>query len=137
MIKILRAFQFVRPIERGDETNDSSGLESKLGQFRKEVEMGTFGKMIILALIGLTAIPSGADAITTTFTDTGTLPAAITDTVDAFRAALGGGLNPNNPVSFTSGRREINWDGVPDGMPCMTYDLSVKVRPWEFGSSPM
>jgi len=26
---------------------------------------------------------------------------------------------------------------VPDSMPCMTYDLSVKVRPWEFGSSPM
>ena len=23
------------------------------------------------------------------------------------------------------------------GMPCKTYDLSVKVRPWEFGSSPM
>jgi hypothetical protein len=22
------------------------------------------------------------------------------------------------------------------GMPCKTYDLSVKVRPWEFGSSP-
>ena len=21
-------------------------------------------------------------------------------------------------------------------MPCKTYDLSVKVRPWEFGSSP-
>jgi hypothetical protein len=21
-------------------------------------------------------------------------------------------------------------------MPCMTYDLLVKVRPWEFGSSP-
>ena len=26
---------------------------------------------------------------------------------------------------------------VPDSMPCMTYDSSVKVRPWEFGSSPM
>jgi hypothetical protein len=26
---------------------------------------------------------------------------------------------------------------APDSMPCMTYDLSVKVRPWEFGSSPM
>jgi hypothetical protein len=27
---------------------------------------------------------------------------------------LGGQLNPNNGQSFTSGRREINWDGVPD-----------------------
>jgi hypothetical protein len=26
---------------------------------------------------------------------------------------------------------------VTDSMPCMTYDSSVKVRPWEFGSSPM
>ena len=24
----------------------------------------------------------------------------------------------------------------PDRMPCITYDLLVKVRPWEFGSSP-
>ena len=24
----------------------------------------------------------------------------------------------------------------PDRMPCMPYDLSVRVRPWEFGSSP-
>jgi hypothetical protein len=27
---------------------------------------------------------------------------------------LGGALNPNNGQSFTTGRREINWDGVPD-----------------------
>jgi len=25
----------------------------------------------------------------------------------------------------------------PDRMPCITYDLLVKVQPWEFGSSPM
>src|SRR5215204_6348101 len=44
---------------------------------------------------------------------TGTNPAAIQTTVDQFRADLGV-LNPNNGQSFTSGRREINWDGVPD-----------------------
>jgi hypothetical protein len=33
--------------------------------------------------------------------------------VDAYRADLGT-LNPNVPGSFGSGRREINWDGVPD-----------------------
>jgi hypothetical protein len=40
--------------------------------------------------------------------------AAIQATVDQFRTDLGGS---NNGVgnSFTSGRREINWDGVPDG----------------------
>src|SRR5688500_7204031 len=39
--------------------------------------------------------------------------AAIQAMVDQFRADLGP-LNPNNGQSFTSGRREINWDGVPD-----------------------
>jgi hypothetical protein len=37
----------------------------------------------------------------------------ISGTVDAFRADLGT-LNPNNAGSFGTGRREINWDGVPD-----------------------
>jgi hypothetical protein len=39
--------------------------------------------------------------------------ASILATVDAFRADLGT-LNPNVPGSLGSGRREINWDGVPD-----------------------
>lgn len=36
----------------------------------------------------------------------------ITEAIGAFRAALGS-LNPNQPGSFGSGRREINWDAVP------------------------
>lgn len=36
--------------------------------------------------------------------------------VDQFRVDLGGALNPNNGQSFTTGRREINWDGVPDNL---------------------
>ena len=43
----------------------------------------------------------------------GTSAAAIQSAVDAYRADLGA-LNPNVPGSFGSGRREINWDGVPD-----------------------
>lgn len=39
--------------------------------------------------------------------------ASIQGTVDAFRNALGN-LNANEPGSRGSGRREINWDGVPD-----------------------
>ncbi len=39
-------------------------------------------------------------------------PAAIQTTVDQFRTGLGA-LNPNVAGSFGSGRREINWDGVP------------------------
>lgn len=43
----------------------------------------------------------------------GTSAQAIQSAVDAYRADLGN-LNPNQPGSFGSGRREINWDGVPD-----------------------
>lgn len=39
--------------------------------------------------------------------------ASIQSMVDAYRNKLGA-LNPNVPGSFGSGRREINWDGVPD-----------------------
>ena len=48
------------------------------------------------------------------FTATGAGPADIQATVDSFRTALGA-LNANVAGSFGSGRREINWDGVPDG----------------------
>jgi len=43
----------------------------------------------------------------------GPSPASIQGAVDQFRADLG----PNNGIggSFVSGRREINWDAVPDG----------------------
>lgn len=37
----------------------------------------------------------------------------IQPTLDAFRSSLGA-LNANLPQSFDGGRREINWDGVPD-----------------------
>lgn len=43
----------------------------------------------------------------------GTSAQAIQSAVDAYRADLGE-LNRNVPGSFGSGRREINWDGVPD-----------------------
>lgn len=41
--------------------------------------------------------------------------AGIQSAVDAFRADLGN-LNKNDPGSRGSGRREINWDGVPDNL---------------------
>ncbi|MBC8107901.1 MAG: hypothetical protein H7Z14_15035 [Anaerolineae bacterium] len=43
----------------------------------------------------------------------GTDPAAIQAVVDLYRTDLGA-LNPNTAGSFANGRREINWDGVPD-----------------------
>src|SRR3954470_13932113 len=41
--------------------------------------------------------------------------AGIQAAVDAFRTDLGS-LNPNVVGTFGSGRREINWDGVPDAL---------------------
>lgn len=49
-------------------------------------------------------------------TASGANAAAIQSAVDQFRADLGGTLNPNNGQTFTTGRREINWDGVPDNL---------------------
>jgi hypothetical protein len=50
----------------------------------------------------------------TIFSASGVDVASITPTLDAFRTSLGT-LNPNQPVEFNGGRREINWDAVPAG----------------------
>jgi hypothetical protein len=47
------------------------------------------------------------------FSATAPNAAGISPVVDVFRATLGT-QNPNVAGSFGSGRREINWDGVPD-----------------------
>jgi PEP-CTERM motif len=57
---------------------------------------------------------SSADAASTVFSAAGATPASVQGTVASFQTALGT-LNPNNGSSFASGRREINWDAVPDG----------------------
>jgi len=48
------------------------------------------------------------------FSASGANPAIIQTSVDAFRSALGPLNPPNTPGSVGSGRREVNWDGVPD-----------------------
>jgi hypothetical protein len=48
----------------------------------------------------------------TFFQDAGNVVGDVSDTVNQFRAVLGT-LNPNTAGSFGTGRREINWDGVP------------------------
>jgi len=58
------------------------------------------------------AMPSWAGAVS--YSASGTNAAAIQGAVASFRTDLGA-LNPNVAGSFGSGRREINWDGVPDG----------------------
>lgn len=60
------------------------------------------------------ALPTWAAAEVLTFTASGDA-AAIQGTLDSFRTALGP-LNANTPGSIGLGRREINWDGVPDNL---------------------
>lgn len=61
------------------------------------------------------ALPTVSAAAPVVFSATGANPAAVQVQVDNFRSALGS-LNPNVAGSFESGRREINWDGVPDNL---------------------
>jgi len=68
--------------------------------------------VVLLSALALSTISGGAIG-QVVFSGSGATPAGIQATVDSFRAALGT-LNPNTPGSVGSGRREINWDGVPD-----------------------
>ena len=69
---------------------------------------------LAIATFGLTLIfnPVAASAAPQVFEASGATPADIQNKVDAFRTFLGN----NNGVggTFATGRREINWDGVPD-----------------------
>jgi hypothetical protein len=82
---------------------------------------------VAVALAGIVlAVPIGATAFIT-FSDSGANVAAITDTVDLFRAALGNPNNGNAPGPLPGGRREINWDGaaIPP-----TFDGTSPVTPF-------
>ena len=56
----------------------------------------------------------------------------VADTLAKFRAALGGNLNAPNAPPADSGRREINWDGVPaavtnvDNFPADFFNVNSK-----------
>ena len=66
--------------------------------------------MLCAALVWAAA---SVQAVPVVLSAAGPNAASIQGTVDAFRASLGA-LNPNVVGSVGSGRREINWDGVPD-----------------------
>ncbi len=63
-------------------------------------------------LVTLASLPCLTNAATV-FSSSGAAASDITSTVDSYRAALGS-LNANNGSANASGRREINWDAVPD-----------------------
>src|SRR5947209_17937852 len=73
------------------------------------------GKCILLASATLLWPMAQVYGAAVTFSASGANPAGIQTTVDAYRTALGT-LNANVAGSFGSGRREINWDGVPDAL---------------------
>ena len=68
-----------------------------------------------VALAVLLSALTAAHAVSVVTTASGANSAAIQASVDAFRIGLGA-LNPNVVGSAGSGRREINWDGVPDSL---------------------
>jgi hypothetical protein len=70
-------------------------------------------RLLYAVVMGLVASTAFGAAIS--FSAAGADPASIQATVDAYRTALGP-LNPNTAGSFPTGRREINWDGVPDAL---------------------
>src|SRR5262245_24508356 len=70
-------------------------------------------KPFVVAVTSLFLSVPALNAAPVVFEASGADAPEIQASVDDFRAFLGP-LNPNVAGSFPSGRREINWDGVPD-----------------------
>jgi len=68
----------------------------------------------VTLLIAGSAVQAQAGLISVT-SASGASPASIAASMDAFRAFIGGGAVAGPNGSFGGLRREINWDGVPDG----------------------
>jgi hypothetical protein len=89
------------------------GSRSRLQQTKETWAMRrcSFGLFFGLAVL----ISGTGQAATVVFSASGATAADIQGTVDGVRTALGN-LNPNQPQNFPDGRREVNWDGVPDAI---------------------
>ena len=73
-------------------------------------------KPSVAALAAILISPTLSNAAPIVYSASGAAPANIQTTVDQFRTdvSVGGALNAPGTGPFTTGRREINWDGVPD-----------------------
>ncbi|MEP6779202.1 MAG: PEP-CTERM sorting domain-containing protein [Gemmatimonadaceae bacterium] len=78
----------------------------------RAVSLSRFKQLAIVCSV-ISVVPAQEIVAQVTFSSAGANAAAVQPTVDAFRTALGS-INANVAGSFGSGRREINWDGVPD-----------------------
>ncbi len=79
---------------------------------KRRVWRGAFAVTLAVVLLGILPATRGG-AAPSIIQGTGPNAADIQPFVDSFRTALGG-LNNGVGGSFETGRREINWDGVPD-----------------------
>jgi hypothetical protein len=75
--------------------------------------MKNFGRFFLLSSLALLMFVGSISAAAVVRSAAGANTAAIQATVDQFRTDLGT-LNSNTAQTFAGGRREINWDGVPD-----------------------
>src|SRR5215203_3229857 len=76
--------------------------------------MSNYFRLFLLSSFVLLLFINAANDAPVVRQGSGANTAGLQTTVDQFRADLGGA---NNGVggSFLTGRREVNWDGVPDG----------------------
>ncbi len=86
----------------------TSTISSAITRFQKAQTIAT---ILFIEVLSLLSCSVSAQVIRSA---SGANAAAIQTTVDLFRTDLGA-LNTNVAGSFGTGRREINWDGVPDG----------------------
>lgn len=91
-----------------------SALLSEVTELTKEMHLNNI-RTAFYSVVGIMAMACGPTmAAPVVISGTGTDAAALQSTVDAFRSALTGPINAPNTGPFRTGRREINWDAVPD-----------------------
>lgn len=84
---------------------------------RRTTALAALATAAVPVLLAGAAAPASAAAVrsVTTIEGAAANAAGLAPTVNAYRALLGGADNGSRP-SQASGRREINWDGVPDNL---------------------
>lgn len=85
---------------------------------KPDVYFPLMGYRALLVAVSFWMASATAVAAPVVFSAVGAGPSDIQSTVDAFRAGFGGALNGGGPCASPCtpgvGRREVNWDGVPD-----------------------
>src|SRR5213592_1805879 len=95
---------------------NSLNQQSSTASREKHVAMKLSNRLAAVAAFGLTLVfhPMVASADPQVFEASGATPADIQTAVDAFRNFGDFGTNNGVGGTFPHGRREINWDAVPD-----------------------